>query len=47
VAAPHSKTVISLANQLALFYFPAFGWQPSRALGREKKRKKSEKKRQR
>jgi hypothetical protein len=28
--------VISRANLLALYYFRAFGWQASRALGREK-----------
>jgi hypothetical protein len=37
VAAHYSKTVISRANMLAFFYFRAFGCQPSRALGREKK----------
>jgi hypothetical protein len=31
--------VISRANLLALFYFRAFGCQPSRALRREKKRR--------
>ncbi|HEY4105466.1 MAG TPA: hypothetical protein VGM44_16320 [Polyangiaceae bacterium] len=32
-----SKTVISRAKPLALFYFRAFDCQPSRALWREKK----------
>jgi hypothetical protein len=36
VATHHSKTVISRAKLLALFYFRAFGCQPSRALGRER-----------
>jgi hypothetical protein len=37
VAAHHSKTVISRANPLALFYFREFGCQPSRALRRERR----------
>ncbi|HEY4105905.1 MAG TPA: hypothetical protein VGM44_18520, partial [Polyangiaceae bacterium] len=41
MAAYHSKTVISRANLLALFYFRAFGRQPSRALGREKKSRRA------
>ncbi|HEY4106529.1 MAG TPA: hypothetical protein VGM44_21660, partial [Polyangiaceae bacterium] len=36
----HSKTVISRANLLALYCFRAFGREPSRALGREKKRRR-------
>jgi hypothetical protein len=37
VAASLSKTVISRANLLALFYFRASGPSPSRALRREKR----------
>ncbi|HEY4106839.1 MAG TPA: hypothetical protein VGM44_23220 [Polyangiaceae bacterium] len=39
VAASLSKTVISRANLLTLFYFRAFGCQPSRALRREEEQK--------
>jgi hypothetical protein len=37
VAALLSKTVISRANPMALYYFRAFGYQPSRALRRERR----------
>jgi hypothetical protein len=37
VAALLSKTVISRANPLALYYFRAFGYQPARALRRERR----------
>jgi hypothetical protein len=40
--APLSRTVISRANPSALFYFRAFGCQPSRALGRDKKTRRQE-----
>jgi hypothetical protein len=39
VAARHTKTVISRANLLALYYFRACDCQPSRSLRREGERK--------
>jgi hypothetical protein len=47
VAAHHSKTVISRANLLALFYFRAFGCQPSRSLRRERSERKKRAKEER